>query len=293
MRLLAVPNWSFGRVKPLLLKFEEILHGQKLAIHFLEGDVDHNRTVTAFSGDPEAVYNAIDLMAAEAFDTIDLNHHLGVHPRIGALDVCPFIPLPGRGDDRDAAMETALAIAERTGALIGGKYDVPVYLYEHSARSGREHSLPTLRKGGFGGLLGRELDPDFGPPHAHPRLGVSVIGVRDFLVALNCNIADENDVFVKKIAKYMRDLRTDGDARFLGVRALGFYLASRDMAQVSLNLTLPNLSPIDPIVTWVQDQAYARRLEFAGTELIGVIRRKDMEHATTVYPRRAQIIDEE
>lgn len=293
MRILSVPNWSFGRSKLLLRKFEEILLANELTIHFLEGDIDHNRTVSAFSGSAEAVGEAIEAMAAEAFEVIDLNHHIGVHPRIGALDVCPFVPLGGRGEDRRNAMQTALALAERTGAMIATKFSVPVYLYEHSARSGRESTLPALRKGGFGGLLGRRLNPDFGPTEAHPRLGVSVVGVRDFLVAINCNLSDEQPHVAQGLAKRIRDLRAAGDQRFLGVRALGFALASRGMSQVSLTLTLPDLSPIDPIIQWVQDQAYAQRIGFAGVELIGVIRRKDLEHATKVYPRKAQVIDED
>ncbi len=177
--------------------------------------------------------------------------------------------------------------------MIGNKYGVPVYLYEHSCRAGREGALPALRKGGFGGLLDRVIHPDFGPQAAHPRLGVSVVGVRDFLIALNLNLAQELPYVAQGLAKRIRDLRAVGDDRFLGVRALGFSLASKGISQVSLSLTLPDLSPIDPIVKWVQDQAYAQSIGFAGVELIGVIRRKDLEHATTVYPRREQIIDED
>src|SRR5450631_949041 len=126
MRVLTVPNWSFGRNKLLLRKFEGILTEHELAIHFLEADIDHNRTVSAFSGDPEVLLSAVDAMAEEAFETIDLNHHLGVHPRIGALDVCPFVPLVARNEDRAMVTQAALALAERVGALIGGKYGVPV-----------------------------------------------------------------------------------------------------------------------------------------------------------------------
>src|SRR5580658_8794069 len=172
MRLLAVPNWSFGRNRALLTNFRDALESSPVHTHFCESDVDHNRTVTAFSGSGPEVYETLLRLCAVAFDSIDLSHHVGVHPRIGALDVCPFVPLVGRNDDRMEVTQTALALAERVGALIGGKYGVPVYLYEHSARSGRESTLPALRKGGFGGLLERTLNPDFGPAHAHPRLGV-------------------------------------------------------------------------------------------------------------------------
>jgi glutamate formiminotransferase len=293
MRILTIPNWSFGRNKVLLHKFEEILQAHEVMVHFLESDIDHNRTVSAFSGEPDALLESIDAMAAEAFECIDLNHHVGVHPRIGALDVCPFVPLVSRFEDRAAVNQAALALAERLGALIASKYQVPVFLYEDSARGGREGALPALRKGGFGGLLGRPIHPDFGPNEAHERLGVSVVGVRDFLIALNLNLADEHPYAAQGLAKRIRDLRAGGDERFLGVRALGFALASKGISQVSLSITLPDLSPIDPIVKWVQDQAYAQSIGFAGVELIGVIRRKDLEHATTVYPRKAQIIDED
>jgi glutamate formiminotransferase len=286
MRLLTVPNWSFGRNRPLLRKFQDILEASPVTVHFLEGDIDHNRTVTAFSGEPVALEQALRAMATEAFETIDLNHHVGVHPRIGALDVCPFVPLT---QDRQEAME-AEALAERFGAWVGAQ-GVPVYLYERSARSGRESALPALRKGGFGGLLDRTLSPDFGPTQAHPQLGVSVVGVRGFLIALNCNLTPELPYVAQKLAKRIRDLREDGDERFLGVRAMGFALASRGISQLSLNLTLPDLSPIDPIVAWVKVTAESLAAGFAGTELIGVIRRRDMEHATTVYPRREQIVD--
>jgi glutamate formiminotransferase len=293
MRILTIPNWSFGRNKLLLRKFEEILLAHEVMVHFLESDIDHNRTVSAFSGEPEALMEAIDAMAGEAFECVDLNHHIGVHPRIGALDVCPFVPLVSRFEDRADVNQAALALAERVGAMLGSKYEVPVFLYEDSARGGRESTLPALRKGGFGGLLEKVLHPDFGPAYAHPRLGVTVVGVRDFLIALNLNLAQELPYVAQGLAKRIRDLRAAGDERFLGVRALGFALASKGISQVSLSLTLPDLSPIDPIVKWVQDQAYAQSVGFAGVELIGVIRRKDLEHATTVYPRREQIIDED
>src|SRR5579872_1516004 len=190
MRVLTIPNWSFGRNKLLLRKFEEILQAHEVMIHFLESDIDHNRTVSAFSGEPSALLECIDAMAAEAFETIDLNHHVGVHPRIGALDVCPFVPLVSRSENRADVTQAALALAERVGSMIGNKYGVPVFLYEDSSRVGHEATLPGLRKGGFGGLLGRVLHPDFGPVEAHERLGVSVVGVRDFLIALNLNLSD-------------------------------------------------------------------------------------------------------
>ncbi|HEY0868201.1 MAG TPA: hypothetical protein VGE01_12520 [Fimbriimonas sp.] len=283
MRLLTVPNWSFGRSKLLLRAFEEILETRRLSIHYLKADVDHNRTVSAFSGEEDAVLEALMLMADQAFDAIDLNRHTGVHPRIGALDVCPFLPL-------DAPQEMALPTVERLAALLAARHGVPIYLYEKSERGRHEADLPSLRKGGFGGLLGRLLTPDFGPQFAHPRLGVTVMGIRDFLIAMNVNLRHASPIPANEIARTIRRLRGEGDPRFLGVRALGFALGSREMSQVSMNLTLPDLTPVDPIVEWIRVEASNYGTTIRGTELIGVIREKDLPTSTHLRVKDPQII---
>jgi len=163
MRLLTVPNWSFGRNRALLRRFTALLDRPELTVHFLRSDIDHNRTITAFSGEEEHVLDALIQLTLEAFDSIDLNNHVGVHPRIGALDVCPFIPL----ERTDAHFDLANAIAERFAATVGGRFQVPVFLYEKSERGRGEGDLASLRKGGFGALLGRKIRPDFGPELAH------------------------------------------------------------------------------------------------------------------------------
>lgn len=284
MRTLVVPNWSFGRNRALEGRFRDVLVRHELAIHYLQGDVDHNRTVSAFSGSDEVVFVALLELAKLAFDTIDLNRHVGVHPRIGALDVCPFLPL-------DGSLADVLALAERFGRTIADRFGVPVYLYEKSERGRHEADLPSLRRGGFGGLLGKALSPDFGPNAAHLRLGVSVVGVRDFLIALNVDLPPSDPRLARTMAREMRQLREDGDGRFLGVRALGFPLASREISQLSMNLTLPDLSPVDPILEWVDARAREADVAPQRVELIGVIRRKDLEHATRVPVRAEQIID--
>ena len=154
MRLLTVPNWSFGRNQTLLRRFERTLSRADIHLHYLQGDVDHNRTVSAFSGEEGPVVEALMELCEFAFETIDLNKHVGVHPRIGALDVCPFLPMPD-GDSGNAAFLAANAAAERVAATIAGKYQIPVFLYEKSERGRHEADLPALRKGrDF--LLGRE-----------------------------------------------------------------------------------------------------------------------------------------
>ena len=287
MRILTVPNWSFGRNNALLREFQEVLARPDLRVHYCQGDVDHNRTVTAFSGEPTAVETALLNLCALAFDTIDLNRHVGVHPRIGALDVCPIVPL----SKKDADFMQANAVAERVAAGIAGRYQVPVFLYERSERGRHEADLPSLRKGGFGGLADKVLRPDFGPDKAHPRLGVTVIGVRDFLIAMNADLASEQIDVAKRMARQIRELRREGDPRFLGVRALGLPLASRKMVQVSLDLTLPDLTPVDPIVAWIMDHAADCGVRVAATELVGVIRDIDVTNATRLPIRAEQIVE--
>ncbi len=291
MQLLTVPNWSFGRDKALLRKFREILSSDLITLHYCESDVDHNRTVTAFSGDEEVLTNTIVRLAMEAFDSIDLTRHVGVHPRIGALDVCPFVICKPDRRPADIQLMNALAVAEKTADLLAGMFDLPVFLYEKSERGRHEADLPSLRKGGFGALLERELKPDFGPSRAHLRLGMTVLGVRDFLIALNVNLEGEDLEIAKKLARQIRQLRTEGDARFLGVRALGLPLTSRKLTQISLNLTLPDLTPVDPIVEWIYEQVTAIDVRIANTELIGVIRDIDVPTASRLPIKPSQIVE--
>lgn len=285
MRLLTVPNWSFGRDKALLGRCRDLLAESGLSVHFCASDVDHNRTVTAFSGEASAVFGTIVALAEEILPSIDLNRHVGVHPRIGGLDVCPFIQLD------DTPLDDANASIATLASLLADRWGLPIYLYEKSEKGRHEADLPTLRKGGFGGLAGKALSPDFGPTYAHPQLGVTVLGVRDPLIAMNVDLRTVDISLARGIAKSIRYLRSEGDVRFLGVRALGLPLASRDLTQVSMNLTLPDLTGVDPIVEWVAEQAGKRGVQIDGVELIGVIRPVDLERATRLMVQPSQIVD--
>lgn len=288
MRVLTVPNWSFGRDRRLLADVRELLEARPVTVHFADSDVDHNRTVTAFSGEPEDVREALFALADRILPAIDLQRHRGVHPRIGALDVCPFVPLrlrPSASDSTDLIVfvqDTARQLAER--------YEVPVFLYEQSERGKHAAALPKLRKGGFGGLVDRDIEPDFGPHRVHPHLGATVMGVRDFLIAYNVNLRTETADVAKTIARSIRERREQGDERFTGVRALGLMLAAQEMSQVSMNVTRPDAISLDALTEWVVDVARMRGAEFAYTELIGVIRIRDLEHATHLHPRQEQIV---
>lgn len=287
MRLLVVPNWSFGTGSDLLSEFQEVFDRSPVQVHFSLGDADHNRTVTAFSGDSESVLTVLRELCDVAFAGIDMREHSGVHPRIGALDVCPFISL----DDGVEPFREALAAAERFAVELAKRHSIPVFLYEKSERGRHESDLPSLRKGGYEGLFNRDLKPDFGPKIPNLKLGATILGVREFLIALNINLSVAEPATAKMIARTLRDLRQEGDVRFLGVRALGFPLASRGMSQVSLNLTLPDITPIDPIVEWVVSEAAMRAVEVLDTELIGVIRRRHIAGATHLMFSEDQIVD--
>jgi glutamate formiminotransferase len=284
LRVLTVPNWSSGRDTGLLALFGEALDHHSLDVHYLDADIDHNRSVTAFSGSHDAVADALIELCSLAFERIDLNRHSGVHPRIGALDVCPFVSPWG------CDIHEMLQWVDTVASEIAGRFDVPVFLYEKSEKGRHEADLPTLRKGGFGGLLGRTLEPDFGPPHAHPRLGATILGWRDFLIAMNIGLETADVATAKGLAKRIRALRAEGDPRFLGVRALGLPLPSKGQTQLSLNLTLPDLTPVDPVIEWVQEQCVALGVRVVGPELIGVVRDVDLEHATRLPVKSAQVV---
>ncbi len=286
MRVLTVPNWSFGRDRDLFKRFTECFPAEGITLHYLQSDLDHNRTVTAFSGELHSVIEKLEQLCALALDRIDLNRHVGVHPRIGALDVCPFVTLPSW----NTSFPELNKRVQQFGEELSGKYELPVFLYEKSERGRHEADLPTLRRGGFGGLTGKTLNPDFGPSLANPRLGVTILGVRDFLIAFNVNLATEDVMLARRLAKEMRTGREAGDSRFLGLRALGFPLQTRSLTQVSVNLTLPDLTAVDPIVEWVKRQASSVDVSIAGTELIGVIRQEDVARSSRLPIAKEQVV---
>jgi len=252
--VLAVPNWSgVDLPRPGL---------DGVSVHYAQGDPDHERTVTAYSGSEEAVIEATLALAAAWLPLIDLRTQHGVHPRIGALDACPFV---GEVD--------VPAVAERFWREFG----IPVVLYEQSA-GGR--TLPDVRRGLYA--------PDFGST-PHPQWGVTVMGRRSFLIALNLNLPTDDLTIARHVARAIRVQREAGKPLFAGVRALGFRLESQGKTQVSMNLTQPDETAIDPILDWIELEA-----GLAGEpELIGVIRARDLAGASRLVIDPKQIADTE
>lgn len=273
MTVLAVPNWSFCDCE--LETDASSLISQRCTLHYCQGDVDHGRTVTAFSGDCEDVFATMDALCALLLPRIDLRVHNGVHPAKGALDVAPFVCLSG--------VETQLIERTRQWARsFSDRYDIPAYLYEKATFPGREHRLPVLR-----GQVASKL-PGFdsgGVPSA--QWGYSVVGVRDFLLAVNINFPAEQYEAVRRVAKAIRVARDGGNERFSGVRAIALSLKSVGLAQLSMNMTVPDRTSFDLIFEYASSQIGPAH----STELIGVIRRRDLPSSTMLQVDPRQIVD--
>jgi glutamate formiminotransferase len=245
-----------------------------------ESDPDHNRSVLTFAGPPEAVADAAFHAVAKAVEVIDLTSHKGAHPRIGACDVLPFIPIEG------VTVEECVQLAERVGAEIWSKLKVPVYLYEAAARRPERTNLENIRKGQFEALV-QEMgtvdarDPDIGEAVCHPTAGAIVTGARKFLIAYNVNLNTPDLAIAKKIAKSIR--YSSGGFRF--VKAMGVMLTSRNLAQVSINLTDFEQTPMHLVYETVRREAEQCGVSVAGSEIVGLIPRKSIELSAEYFLR--------
>jgi len=228
-----VPNFSEGRDPAKIDAIvQSILAVPGVALLDRESDADHNRSVLTFVGPPAAVADAAFRAVERAVALIDLTKHQGGHPRIGAADVVPFIPIAG------VTLEDCVKLAERLGAEIWNKLRVPVYLYEAAAKRPERTHLENIRRGQFEALV-KEMgveparDPDCGDAVCHPTAGATVVGARKFLIAYNINLGTPDVSIARRIAKTIRF--SSGGFRY--VKSMGVTLASRNLAQVSINLT--------------------------------------------------------
>jgi len=229
-------------------------------------DANHNRAVVTFIGDRKAVGEAAFRGAQKAIELIDLNVHRGEHPRIGALDVCPFVPISG------VTMEDCVAIARAVGERIAKELKVPVYLYEEAATRPDRRALPDIRKGEFEGL--REAvkkdpshAPDFGPRELHPTAGATVVGARAPLIAFNVNLGTSDVKIAKNIAKAIRE--SDGGLKF--VRAKGFELKDRGIVQVSMNMTNYKGTPLFRAYELIKAESERYGVAIVGSEIVGLV----------------------
>lgn len=279
--MLCIPNWSEGRNPQVIGFARDAMLAAGVTIHFNRADADHNRLVTAFSGMVEAVQDALFRLCDVLLPLIDLRTHEGAHPRIGALDVCPFVL-----QQLDALEESdALEFVEHVAGRFSEKYGIPVLLYEKSERGRHAADLPTLRKGGFEAALGRDLPTDFGPTQAHPRWGATVMGLRDPLLAVNAVLPAEQFDLARDLARHIRSARGT-DERFKGVRAIATYLPGQKVAQVSMNFTKPDETSVDEVVEWLE----SRGARVVRVELIGVARESDLLKGTRLEYSREQVV---
>jgi glutamate formiminotransferase len=260
-----VPNFSEGRHPEVI----EVIAGRVQAVsgvHLLDrtSDRDHNRSVLTFAGSAQAVTEAMEAAVDEAIARIDMNAHAGQHPRIGAVDVIPFVPLG------ETTMDECVSLARTFGKRIAERFDLPVYLYARAAQRPDRVVLADIRRPQFEGL--KELvgspdnAPDFGPPRLHPTAGAVAVGARPFLIAYNINLESNDVEIAKRIAKQVRE-SSGGLPR---VQALGLYLDDLDCAQVSMNLLDFSVTPIWKVWDAVSAAASAEGVEVRESELIGL-----------------------
>lgn len=260
-----IPNISEGRRQDVLDACAAAIRGAGVRLLDVKPDASHNRAVYTFAGDPAAVKAAVLALYDAALPVIDLRSHRGEHPRLGAVDVVPFVPIEG------ATMADCVALARETGAEIARRYGVPVFLYEEAASSPARRNLEDIRRGEFEGLAARlrqpEWAPDFGPAEPHPSAGASVVGARMALIAYNINLATDRIDVAKKIAAAVR--QSSGGLRF--VKAMGVELSDRGVVQVSMNLTNFEKTPMFRVFELVKREAARYGVAVLESEIIGLV----------------------
>lgn len=274
-----VPNFSEGRRREVV---EEIMQAiasvPGVTLLDSEMDADHNRSVLTFAGEPEPVMEAAFRAVKRGSELIDLNQHRGEHPRMGAADVVPFVPVEG------LTLEDCAELARQTGKRIGEELGIPVFLYEAAASRPDRAILADVRRGEFEGLrelIGRDpkKKPDFGPEHVHPTAGAVAVGARRFLVAFNADLNTPDVRVAKAIAASIRE--QSGGLK--NVRALGFSIEGGRRAQVSMNLVNTEVTPIHRVLALVREEAARHGAAISGCEVVGLIPEYAMLDAAEHY----------
>lgn len=287
-----VPNFSEGRradvIEAIVGEIRKI-DGVKLLD--VKPDASHNRTVVTFVGEPEAAKQAAFSACKKAAELIDMEKHQGEHPRIGATDVIPFVPVRG------VTMEECVQLANELGQEIAEKLEIPVYLYEAAAKMPSRVKLPDIRKGEYEGLkqdiTKPERHPDYGPPRMHPTAGATVVGARQFLIAFNINLGTSDVTIAKKIANAIREAR--GGYKYC--RAIGVMLEDRNIAQVSINMVDYTGTPLYRVFETVKSEAARYGVNVVGSEIIGMVPLQALLDVAEFYLRlegfeRKQVFEE-
>jgi len=280
-----VPNFSEGRDMGIIKQITDEIEKVEGAILLdVDPGADTNRTVVTFVGTPEAVKEAAFRAIKKAAELIDMSKHKGAHPRMGATDVCPFVPVSG------VTMEDCVQIAREVGERVAGELGIPVYLYEEAATRPERRSLADIRAGEYEGLPEKlkdpEWKPDFGEPVFNPKSGATVIGAREFLIAYNLNVNTRDRKLAHRVALRIREKgrivkKKDGTkervpGRLKAVRAIGWYIPEYGYAQISVNLTNYKITPLWKLFEVASEEAEGLGLRITGSELVGLIPKEAM-----------------
>lgn len=261
-----VPNFSEGRRKEVIDAIADAVRSvEGVRLLDVESDPNHNRCVVSFVGSPEAVKAAALASAAKAVELIDMNRHKGEHPRLGAVDVIPFIPISG------IELKECVELAHAAGKELWERLKLPVYFYEDAALRPERRNLADVRKGEYEGLkndiVKPERHPDVGEAALHPTAGAVVVGARGPLVAFNVNLGTDNLDTAKRIAKAVRAK----DGGFAFVKALGFELKDRGIVQVSMNMINFRGTPLFRVYETIKNEAERYGVPVVGTEIVGLV----------------------
>ena len=274
-----VPNFSEGRdAQKVEAIIQALLAGPDVCLLDKETDADHNRSVITLVGTRESIGEAALRGIGKAAELIDLNHHRGAHPRLGATDVVPFIPIAG------VTLDDCVRIAAWVAEEAWRRFKIPTYLYEAAARKPERKNLENIRRGQFEGVreevrTNPERRPDFGEAALHPTAGATVVGARKFLIAYNINLNTADVSLAKSIAKKMRA----SNGGFPCVKAMGVELKARNLAQVSMNLTDFETTSIGTVFDAVAQQAAVHGVAIVGSEIVGLVPRRALEDAAVHY----------
>jgi glutamate formiminotransferase len=256
-------NFSEGRREEVIQAIAAAAQGVRVLD--VSWDKDHNRAVLTFVGTPQAAATAAVNVSARAVQLIDMNAHHGAHPRMGAVDVIPFVPLG------EATMDDAVATARLVAQQLGEELQLPAYLYEAAATRPERRNLADVRQGEYEGLAQKLADPgwkpDFGPSQPHPTAGAVAVGARAYLLAYNVNLGTPNVEVAKAIAKSMR-AKTGG---LQNVKALGVMLHERNLAQVTMNVVDPFQTPLYRVLELVRLEAARYGVPVLGSEVVGLV----------------------
>ena len=261
-----VPNISEGRRIEVVAAIVEAIRGTpSVRVLDFSSDTAHNRSVITMAGDPAGLQTAVLAMFDAAIRAIDLRTHTGEHPRLGAVDVVPFVPI------ESVTMEECVRLARDTAAAVAERFQVPVFLYEEASNNPARRNLEDIRRGEFEGLAAKMTSaawaPDFGPAAPHPSAGASVIGARMPLIAYNINLATDRLDVAKKIAAAVR--YSSGGFRY--VKAMGVALENRGIVQVSMNLTNYEKTPILRVFDAVKQEAARYGVSILESEIVGLV----------------------